>query len=84
MADLPTAKQLDEFRNVAVMSRAYHRRDFDELNILLQLINDPDAHVMALRSFIECLLVELDGNKRNSDEVLSFIIEQAAMAESRG
>lgn len=79
----PTEQELDEFRNAVAMAAAYHRKDFAELHVLCQLVQNPDLYVLGLRSLVEILLLELDTQKRDSADTLAFVTEQAATTPTK-
>lgn len=80
--NLPSLAELDEFRTAAALARAAYAEDNGQVQLLAQLINDPQIHVSAMRSLIMCLLHELDGEKRSASDTLTFIIEQSAIVDA--
>ena len=84
MSHLPNQAELSEFRNALAMAKAAHAGNQSDVQLIAQIIDDPQAHVTALRVIIEFLLTELDTAKRDSADVLRMLIENAAMQETRG
>ena len=84
MADLPTNSELAEFRTAVALARANYNGDRDQVRLLMQLVNNPDNHVYALRAIINVLLLELDGPKRDANEVLIFLVESLAVSDAQG
>lgn len=82
-SNLPTAAELDEFRTAIALARAQYNGQKTEFRLLAQLITHPEEHVYALRALVNVLLLELDGAKRDANEVLSFMAENAAVADAR-
>ena len=84
MANLPSAQSLHEFRTAIAIARAVHNGNKGEAELLTQIIEKPELHVAAMRSLIGCLLIELDTSKRDANDVLTHLVESAAMQETRG
>ena len=80
---LPTLSELHEFRTALALSKAHHNEDRAQIALLVQLIENADHHVNALRTIIWFLLMELDTTKRDANEVLTSLIEQSATADVR-
>ena len=80
---LPSEQELSEFRNALAMAKAAHAGNQHEVQLIAQLIEDPSAHVTALRVILEFLLTELDTAKRDSADVLQMLIDNAAMQPTR-
>jgi hypothetical protein len=83
-ANLPTKSELEEFRTAVALARANYNGNRDQVRLLMQLVNNPDNHVYALRAIINVLLLELDGPKRDANEVLIFLAESLAVSDAQG
>lgn len=79
----PTLSELNEFRTALAGAHAGYYQDEKEARVLNSLIENPYEHVTALKSIILLLLAELDGAKRDADEVLHEAMNQAAITDTK-
>ena len=78
----PSLSELHEFRTAIALARAAYAGDMAQVKLLTQLIETPEEHVTAMRALIQCLLMELDTQKRDANEMLTFLVESAATADA--
>lgn len=80
---LPTLSELNEFRTVIALSKAAYAGHNDSVGPLVQLIENMDDHVTALRTLVNYLLIEIDSKSgRSADTALQMLVESAAISDT--